>query len=180
MRSPRFALLAAAGFAAGGCAYLIGVTGDTELASPDASVQDDASADVVPAPEAGPADAAADRDGEAGTSGSIVCGTVVCPVPDSECCQEVDAATCGPAGTACGGLVRACDDGTDCQGGEVCCVTQILPKVFEATCKAACDVGEPQACAGSAECGDAGACLPWRCGAVDVSTCGRAGADGGC
>lgn len=180
MRRPLFALLATASFAAGGCAYLIGVTGDTEIAAPDASTQADATADVGVAPDAGHADAGAGRDAEAGTSGSLLCGAAACAVPENECCQEVDASTCATAGTACGGLVRACDDGTDCASGEVCCVTQILPKIFETTCKATCDVGEPQVCAGAGECGDAGACLPWRCGSVDVTTCGRAGADGGC
>ena len=164
-----------------GCAWLIGVSGDTEIAATIAA-SDDAEAGVDAAPDARVPDAdAGARDADAGPlPGEIACGASPCPVPASQCCSDVDASTCDPAGSACTGLVRTCDEAADCDPGEVCCVTQIAPKRFATACKASCDVGEPQACASSAECGDAGACLPWRCGAVDVKTCGASGSDGGC
>ncbi len=183
MRRPVATLLALVACSLGaGCAWLIGVSGDTEIASgADASDDGEAAAPDVAAVDSGGADAdAGAQDADASKPGEIACGAATCPVPTRQCCNDVDAATCDPAGSACAGLVRACDEAADCDPGNVCCVTDIAPKRFAAECKPACDPGEHQACTSAAECGDAGACLPWRCGTIDVKTCGASGSDGGC
>jgi hypothetical protein len=178
-------VFAAAGALGGvGCAWLIGVTGETELATPPDGSPDEASVEGGPiANESGVPEAGVESGADAGASdpGKITCNGAACAVPASQCCGDVDAgASCQAAATACSGLVRLCDETADCPLGTICCVSAIQPKLFATECKAACGPGEPQACATRAECGDAGACLAWTCGAVRVSTCNRDGADGGC
>jgi hypothetical protein len=106
--------------------------------------------------------------GDSGTSGgtgtrSINCNAKLACTGTTKCCgvgTDWIGASCKEDCTPAYEL--ACDDATDCGGGQVCCyVTDGGARVKTSYCKAACEGAEQQLCkAGSTEC-RTGTCTPF-------------------
>jgi hypothetical protein len=70
----------------------------------------------------------------------------------------------------------ACQVPTDCQGGQVCCLS-LVGGVPGSQCQSSCSQSFEQVCTISMDCGDGGTCLTQSCSIdggtpIPVSTCG--------
>ena len=191
----RYLVALAALVTAGGCAWVAGVSGDTETTSPED--QDGAAEGNAGGPD-GASDASgdapiADGGAEGGEGGDIPpggrapdgavlgCGNTECVTGQQVCCYAPGLAPgCQSAlQSSCTGTIARCDEALDCDGG-VCCVVTVRPYGVETVCRPACDVKEAQACHTNSECPAGKSCTPWRCASGLVETCGGADSDAGC
>jgi len=78
------------------------------------------------------------------TPGQVSCGSTLCVIGESMCCDNYDAEpACLMPGTDCsGGASVLCDGGEDCAVDEVCCAslsTKGSPRYLHVECKKACN-----------------------------------------
>jgi hypothetical protein len=112
----------------------------------------------------------------------VPCGTGACIAPDAICCVGANEVCLPNTPDACDSPTeapKACDDASDCPGGQVCCIELSLrlapAPLFETRCAPSCPLS-PQACHTNTECG-ADPCVRHTCqiglDSVNVQVCDR-------
>jgi hypothetical protein len=183
------------------CSWIAGVSGDVEVvdatdgAQDDGTAEDGAARDSKAPEDVQASDAASEADpnpeaaveasdvpdgGIAPNPGTVMCAKTAC-TDKQVCCYTTGQETCqGSVAPNCpGGVLAHCDEASDCDSGQVCCVTAVRQFGLETSCRTSCDANMPQACRTNSEC-PARNCVPWACAHGTAETCGGAGADAGC
>lgn len=83
---------------------------------------------------------------------------------------------CVASSMSCSGRAVACDDGTDCAMGTVCCANIRVrdggtPTLESSACAATCPAGDVRFCSSSGECPTGQTCMPERISGRDVGVC---------
>jgi hypothetical protein len=116
--------------------------------------------------DAGSTDAPAGRDADVGP-GFLPCGSDVCDLTTSECCDpffpdDAGPPQCQPLTQGCSSLSssQTCEGNADCPAGQVCCTAWVDVGSPTSGCGSACGLsGSVRACRDDAECGDGGTCI---------------------
>jgi hypothetical protein len=113
--------------------------------------------------------------GAACNPGVVTCGETTCAVPSHECCAGGASETCVTLGGTCSsGNVRACDEKSDCSGGDICCLLAPSATVSTMTCQPGptCPTGlaSAQLCKTDTEC-VGGSCHLWNCAGNTTEAC---------
>lgn len=119
-------------------------TGGPGASSPSAPSAPDATAEPGPDGSTNTTDAGPEAP-PPGPSGKIRCGNGACEAGSEVCCatyvgQGKTLLQCKGAANGCGfGLKIACDDRTDCVGGQVCCGARENGSFLSVSCRATCE-----------------------------------------
>src|SRR5262249_30714990 len=197
LKQARFAAAALAATAVAACSWIAGVSGDVEIVgAPDAAPGDDGPRHDAPKPDrAGHTRSEADADptkeapaqpsqspdgGRPPDASTVFCARTPCTDKEQVCCYTQFQQTCQAAsGPSCTGWTARCDEASDCDAGQVCCVISVHSYGLETACKTTCDTAQAQACRVNSEC-PSHDCVPWACAKGIAETCAGAGADAGC
>jgi hypothetical protein len=111
-------------------------------------------------------------DSGTGANPSVACGNTTCNGSKPVCCYYLGSVSCAASPTLCIPLFSGytCDDDSDCNTGNVCCVSSSPPA---SQCTKACNAGSQRACSNDQYCAQLGqgACSAIAFGPPTIKSC---------